>query len=582
MEKRVLLAVFLSFLVLLTYQVLFVKPVPKRLAPAPAASSSSSGSGAEQTTATSSVPPPASATAPVQAEAPLRPTTPALVSDTAERDVSVDTATVHAVFTTRGATLKSWRLKRFLDAGRQPLELVPQDVPPTEWPFRLEVDDPAVTTRLNEALFKPSMPTLTVAGSPATLTFEFEDAAGLRATKSFQFQPESYVVSLTTTVSVEGQVLNPRVSMGAGLGDPEEAAVRGAKKPEGLICLDTKVQRFNASTLAKQSTYEGDLRFGGVDDHYFLSAVVLSGPVKLEYGPVVGHAKEANPVAPGHEYVSYRVRFPSPPSGARFFIGPKEFDALAAVDRDLVRSIDFGMFAVIVVPLLRSLKWVNGYVGNYGWSIILLTVFINALMFPLRHKSVVSMRKMQELQPQVKAIQDRYAKFKTTDPERQKMNSELMNLYRERGVNPASGCVPMLLTMPVLLAFYSLLGGAIEIRGEPFFGWIHDLSMPDPFYITPIIMAGTMFVQQKMTPSTADPAQQRMMLMMPLVFGFMFLKASSGLVLYWLVSNVWAIGQQYVTNRIIGPPIVKAVRPPAERRLKSAGGGRTAHVKDGE
>ena len=146
------------------------------------------------------------------------------------------------------------------------------------------------------------------------------------------------------------------------------------------------------------------------------------------------------------------------------------------------------MFAWLVVPLLRALKWVNGYVGNYGWSIIILTVLINLVMFPLRHKSVVSMRKMQELQPEVKAIQDRYAKLKMTDPARQKMNVELMKLYRERGVNPASGCVPMLLTMPVLFAFYSMLSVAIELRGAPFVGWISDLSAHDPLYVTPVLM----------------------------------------------------------------------------------------------
>ena len=199
------------------------------------------------------------------------------------------------------------------------------------------------------------------------------------------------------------------------------------------------------------------------------------------------------------------MRYPTAPRNARFFLGPKDFDVLAAVDRDLTRSIHFGIFAWLVVPLLQALKWVNGYVGNYGWSIIILTVIINLAMFPLRHKSVVSMRKMQEIQPEVKAIQDRYAKLKMSDPARQKMNAEMMTLYRERGVNPASGCVPMLLTLPVLFAFYSMLSVAIELRGAPFIGWIRDLSVYDPLFITPVLMGLTQFVQTKMTPSTADP-----------------------------------------------------------------------------
>jgi YidC/Oxa1 family membrane protein insertase len=251
---------------------------------------------------------------------------------------------------------------------------------------------------------------------------------------------------------------------------------------------------------------------------------------------------------------------------------------LQSVDPQLVRAINFGTFKVLAVPLLTSLKWVHGFIGNWGWSIIVLTIIINLAIFPLRHKSLVSMRRMQALQPQLKAIQDRYSGLKMTDPGRQKMQSEIMGLYKEKGVNPASGCIPMLLTLPILFAFYSLLSQSIELRGADFGWWIKDLSERDPLYITPVLMAVTMFWQQKMTPSTADPAQQRIMMMMPLMFGVMFLAAPSGLVLYWFVGNLFAIGQQYFTNWWIGPPAVATVRPPAERRMKSAGSGRTAEA----
>jgi YidC/Oxa1 family membrane protein insertase len=232
------------------------------------------------------------------------------------------------------------------------------------------------------------------------------------------------------------------------------------------------------------------------------------------------------------------------------------------------------------VPLLRSLKWVNGYVGNYGWSIIILTFIINAIMFPLRHKSVVSMRKMQEIQPEVKAIQARYSKLKATDPAKQKMNQELMALYKERGVNPASGCVPMLMTMPFIFAFYALLTTAIELRGAPFFGWIHDLSAHDPYFVTPILMGASQIWQTKLAPATGmDPIQQKMMLLMPVFFTFLFLWYPSGVALYWFVNNVWAIGQQYATNYMIGPapgvpPSTKASA--GERRMKRVGEGKTA------
>ena len=183
-----------------------------------------------------------------------------------------------------------------------------------------------------------------------------------------------------------------------------------------------------------------------------------------------------------------------------------------------MRAIDFGMFSWLVVPLLRALKWLNSYVGNYGWSLILLTVLINLAMFPLRHKSVVSMRKMQEMQPEVKAIQDRYAKLKMSDPARAKMNTELMELYKERGVNPASGCVPMLLTLPVLFAFYSMLVGRDRAARRA----VHSLdSRPRrrtiPCSCCPVLMGVTMFIQQRMTPSTADPMQQKMMMFMPIM-----------------------------------------------------------------
>ena len=272
--------------------------------------------------------------------------------------------------------------------------------------------------------------------------------------------------------------------------------------------------------------------------------------------------------------------FPSPPQSAAFFAGPKDFDVLAAVDRDLVRAIDFGMFAWLVVPLLRALKWINTYVGNYGWSLILLTVLINLAMFPLRHKSVVSMRRMQEVQPEVKAIQDRYAKLKMSDPARGKMNQELMSLYKERGVNPASGCVPMLLTLPVLFAFYAMLSVAIELRGAPFVLQVRDLSAHDPWFIWPVLMGVTMFIQQKMSPSTADPVQQKVMLIMPLMMSVMLLYSAAGLVIYWTVSNVWGIAQQIVTNRLIGPTVVRTIRPPAERRVKAVGGGKTDQAKE--
>jgi YidC/Oxa1 family membrane protein insertase len=489
---------------------------------------------------------------------------------------------VHAVFTTRGAVLKSWKLKKYRDEQKQPLEMIAGHAPAdSSLPFTLAVDDPALAATLARAPFTvtPGTP----GGGGWQAQFDYADAAGIHAQKTFSIAADKpYVINVSASVTVNGQPVATTLVWGPALGSGITLKSRTYNPPpQPIFFKDGKVSRVSPAKISEAPVQEGVFGFAGVDDHYFLVAVVKpKGPTRVAYA-AVDVPLDAQPE--GAHYVSWSARYPSPPQGTAYFAGPKDFDVLASVDRDLVRSIDFGMFAWLVVPLLRALKWLNGYVGNYGWSLILLTVLINLAMFPLRHKSVVSMRKMQEVQPEVKVIQDRYAKLKMSDPARGKMNTELMALYKERGVNPASGCVPMLLTLPVLFAFYSMLSVAIELRGAPFILQIHDLSAHDPLFIWPIVMGITMFIQQRMTPSTADPMQQKMMLFMPIMMTGMFLWAASGLVIYWTVSNTWGIAQQMITNRIIGPATKRTVRPPAERRVKSVGGGKTEQAsKDKE
>jgi YidC/Oxa1 family membrane protein insertase len=565
MEKRVLLAVILSFIVLYGYQALFPPPRPEppvQRAPQPV------------------TPPPAVApggTAPapnVEAAAPTAPAAP-LVADSSEREIVVENDAVRATFSSRGAVLTSWRLKRYLGPDRLPLDLVPHNIPSSPRPFTLVTDDQSLSATIRNALYKPSAEALNVGAAPANLAFEFKDAGGVAVRKEFTFDPQHpYVIGFTATVMRGDTAVIPIVQWGPALGTGiVGGGMTYAPAPQPVFYRDQKVTRISIDEVPERRVQEGALGFAGVDDHYFLSAALPARqPLHVEYDPVLVPVDGADH---GLQFVSWAVKYPATPLNERFFVGPKDFDVLASVNRDLVRAIDFGIFSWLVVPLLRALKWINGYVGNYGWSLILLTVIINLAMFPLRHKSVVSMRKMQELQPEVKAIQERYAKLKMSDPARQKMNVELMNLYRERGANPASGCVPMLLTMPVLFAFYAMLSVAIELRGAPFVGWIKDLSVYDPLFVTPVLMGITMVVQQRMTPTTADPVQQKMMTFMPIVFTAMFIWAPSGLVLYWTVSNLWAIGQQALTNRLIGPSVSHAVRPAAERRLKNAGAGKS-------
>jgi len=564
MERRVLVAILLSFIVLYGYQAFVAKPAPK-----PVAGSSPSTTATQAPGATSTAPatPLAATPAPAPAAA-------SVVGEATERDVRVETRDVIAVFTNRGARLKSWRLKKYLDQERQPQELVESHAAAHALPFTLSTSDAQLDTTLNGALYKVSPSPQGVIAEPVDVTFEYQDAAGVSATKTFHFVPDAYVVSIKTAVTSGSRAITPTVVWGPAVGDIAEVS-RYTQRAEGLYKKQgEKEQRLSAKDITKQSTYDGDFFFAGVDDNYFMTVALMTGPSKVTYQPVSIPPPTGSKDA-ARDLVSYSI-LPNDAKALSFFAGPKDFDVLTAIGPDATRAINFGMFGVIVVPLLRSLKWLHGYVGNYGWDIIILTVIINILILPFRHMSVVSMRKMQAIQPEVKAIQDRYAKYKATDPAKQKMNQEMMALYKERGVNPAGGCIPILLTFPLIFAFYALLSTAIELRGAPFIGWIHDLSAHDPFYVFPILMGASQLWQQWTMPSTGvDPAQQKMMMFMPVMFTFMFLWAPAGLAIYWLVSNLWQIGQQYVTNSIIGPPAVRTVRPAAERRLKRVGGGKT-------
>jgi YidC/Oxa1 family membrane protein insertase len=565
MEKRVLLAVVLSFIVLYGYQAMFPPPPPPAFETAPPPATPG-----EPTSEATHAPAPQPQPQPTPQLEVAEPT----VGSAAEQDIVLDSPAVHAVFSNRGAVLKSWRLKNYRDSSGQPLDLVPPAIAGAARPFTLGSPDQDAAAVLRSALFKPSAERVTVGPEGAMLAFEYSDASGLTARKEFSFTVDQpFVIGFTADVQRNGAPVETTVQWGPAIGTGVvPGGLTYAPPSQPIFYKDGEVTRLAIDDLQEQSVFEGLFKFAGVDDHYFLSAVVSELPLRIEYQP---HQIPVQDSDRGLQFVDWTVRFASPPRNVQYFFGPKDFDHLKAVGPDLTHAIHFGIFRWLVVPLMNALKWVDGYLGNYGWSIIALTVLINLVMFPLRHKSVVSMRRMQELQPEVKAIQERYAKLKMSDPARQKMNAELMTLYRERGVNPASGCVPMLLTLPVLFAFYSMLSVAIELRGAPFVAWVKDLSAHDPFFVLPVLMGLTMVAQQKMTPATADPMQQRMMMFMPLVLTGTMLWAPAGLMLYWTASNLWGIGQQAVTNRLIGAPPVHTVRPPAERRLKNAGTGKS-------
>jgi YidC/Oxa1 family membrane protein insertase len=561
MERRIFIAVILGALVMYGWQALMLPPPP-------ATPQAGKPAQAPATTSTPTQTAPPTAPAPEAAAAPAPAVAQPVKGESAEREIVVETAVGEIVLTNRGGRVLHWRLKDYETPSGEAVDLVPSNVPAEQpRPFTLRVDDQSITARLNESLYQVSGDSggrVDATSRPATVVFEFEDAAGLRSRKEFRFDPRNHVVALSVDAVNGSTALNPSIAWGPGLGDLGAASSGGSyftgnaiQPPQAIFHQNGEVERLNPGALTSQSTYEGNFRFAGIDDHYFIAALLNPGQARLTFRPI-------SITVPGSDapiqFVAGEYRFPQPPRDVRFFVGPKQFDVMQSVDPEFVRAIHYGIFSWMVVPLLSALKWLYGFLGNYGWAIVVLTILLNLVLFYPRHRSVVAMRKMQAIQPEMKAIQDRYAHLKATDPAKQKMNTEIMNLYRERGVNPASGCVPMLLTMPVLLAFYSLLSMSIELRGAPYIGWIRDLSAPDPYFVIPLLMGVTMFWQQKITPTSADPTQQRIMMIMPVMFTAMMAFSPSGVVLYWTVSQLWAIGQQYLTNQLIGPPVLATAR----------------------
>ena len=569
MERRVLLAITLSFLVLFLFQ-RFVMPPS-----APPESTSGVTAGQAAAPGGTIAQPTNGSAASVIPVAPAAPTTPAIASTVSEanaREIVVETTKVKAIFSNQGARIVHWILKEYRTDKGEPLDLIPAGAGTDAIrPFTLMVDDQALDARLNTALYRVTVngtaagPMVDATASPQSIVFETAAADGLTVKKTFSLEPTSYIVGFAAVVQRGTERLNPVIHWGPGLGDDIARAKPASffspsynTPTQPIIHIDGKVQRIAATATGSQN---GTPRYAGIDDHYFVSMVLNEQntlPLRFDYTPV--HVPQTDDPAIVGRYITYTVRFASPNDGARFFFGPKEFDTLRAIDPETTRVVNFGIFAWLCAPLLGALKWVHGYIGNWGWAIVVLTLLINIALFPLRHKSVVSMRKMQEIQPQMKAIQDRYAKYKVTDPERQKMNTEVMELYKTKGVNPASGCLPTLLTFPFLFGFYNMLGQSIEIRGADFAGWIHNLSAPDPYYILPVVFGAIQVYQMKITPSAADPAQQKVMMFMPIMFTVMSLGFPSGLVVYWLVSTVLTILQQQLTTYLTGAPARAAAK----------------------
>jgi YidC/Oxa1 family membrane protein insertase len=549
MEVRLLIA-FLLMGVVLAVSTYLMPPAEPPAKPAPAAQT----------------PTPAAVTQAAPAPAPAAAQLPGQVQAAEVEIFTVETKVHKVVFSNRGATIRNWVLKNYKNNNGEPLDLVNQKAlaltgaralpPPFAFGFKTQP-----SRDLNQELFQ-----VTRGEDGLTVTFEYSDGR-LSAKKSFAFTPDSYLVQISSQVVDNGVLLPHSLVWRGGFG--ETAGVNPAADARSLYfdVSNASLEKLEASD-AKDApvSNSGNYAFLGLEDKYFAGVALppASGALELTtYSDMVPGPQDKDEAHVGAAIGG---------SGAlafQFYAGPKDIDLLRQVDPRLEQVIDWGWFSFIAKPLFYALQWTAATVtNNYGWAIVLLTVVINTLLFPLRLSSMKSAKKMQAIQPLVNQINEKYKGLPLNDPRKAKQNEELMDLYRTHGINPVGGCLPMLLQIPFFFALYKVLSLAIELRGAEWL-WVADLSQPEALSIRvlPLLLVVTQFLSQKMTPSPGmDPSQQKIMLLMPLLFGYMFWYASSGLVLYWLTSNVVSIAQQWLLNRKAPAPQVAAVVPPKKKK----------------
>jgi YidC/Oxa1 family membrane protein insertase len=541
MEKRMFLFFALTMLVFLLFQY-FYKPTP---APAPVIPAKSAVA----------APAPAPSPAATVSEAP---TSVAPVAAAAETTTVIDTDVYHIVFTNRGAFAKSWVLKKYRDSEGRPLELV--NAAATGLPGPLAIDWKDQKTSVAD----PN--TILYVGTPSSdgkgVTFTFSDGK-TTIRKSILFGKTPYLSEVHSEVLYNNVPVPHLLMWRGGFGDE---TVRNASGQQHTVHFETtsaKLKDRNAKDGKDGPVSDlGDYTFGGVEDNFFGAVALPAQPASMEirtYDDQLTPKGEDKP----QPFVGFGVAT-GVQNQFEFFVGPKDLDLMRKVSPKLEQLVDWGFFGVIAKPLFLSLNWVNDHwTGNFGWAIIAVTTIINLLLLPLRLTSLRSARKMQKLQPKIKEINDRYKGIGMRDPRTAEKNQEVMDLYKQEGINPVGGCLPLVIQLPFFYAFYRVLSVSIELRGASWF-WVPDLSRPESLaiHLLPLILIATQFLTQRLTPTAGvDPNQQKMMMFMPLMFGFMFYYAASGLVLYWLTGNVVGIFQQLVINRFMPLP---APAPPAK------------------
>jgi len=580
LEIRALLAFGLSILVLVLWGVFFRQAAPPRTPqqPVPAAT-----------------PVPVPATPVPQAPAVSPAAKAEAVEAKEERTYVVENDLYRVELSNRGAVARRWELKRYRDDSKptpKVLDLVhPEAAQQFGWPLAIVLEDEAREKQANSALFEVAVagPSTSVGArtnlvAPGELSFRWSDGR-LTVTKRVRFD-SGYVVEVESTAALDGQMLPHGLAWRGGFGDA--TVYRGAEQVKVFYRTSDKLHSLEVRNVGlpdhpEQRRRESGVLFGGITDRYFAAAFLppadTAGP-----GLAVWHWRGERQFQRDNETVKEPVvemaaGTTTPAALAtRLYVGPKELETLGRLRPPLNELVDFGWFGFIAAPLFYFLKWLHKYVANYGWAIVLMTVMINMALFPLKVQSFRAMKKLQRIMPEMKQIREKYKKYPLRDPRKQQENKELMALYQREGINPLTmgGCLPMLLQMPIWIALYQMLNGAIELRHAQWLGWIRDLSAPDPYYILPVTMAATMYIMQKTTPTTAtDPIQQRMISLMPLMFGAMFVifPVSSGLVLYILTSNLVGMGQQWFLNRTAAK---EEGRPRGKKKKVAAGPGKGA------
>jgi YidC/Oxa1 family membrane protein insertase len=462
---------------------------------------------------------------------------PAPVAGREEETAVIENGLVRATFSNRGAALGSLLLLRHTDDQKKPLDLVRQLPGSAGRPLALDFPgNVELTRRVADALFVLERP------SERAVRFSYADDT-VSVTKEARFAG-GYLFDVK--VSVVGPPYTLIAAEGLRNLSPEEQASRYVMPATAIISTANGLSREHPEKMEKRAEWPlADRGFAGIEDNYFLAVLLPRQSVTAVAFPVPLKDKEGKPAATIGAGLASQGEI-----AARAYYGPKDVEILESLNLGLEKTVDFGWYGILARPLLWLLKRTYAWIGNWGVAILLVTLAIRILLFPLMHKSYSSMKKMQKLAPKMNAIRDKYKKAKSDAGQRQKMNEELMKLYQAEGYNPMSGCFPILLQLPVLVAFYNVLSRAIELRHAPFVLWITDLSAVDHTYVLLILMTVTMYVQQAMTPTTVDPAQKKIFMAMPLIWGFFLKDMPSGLVLYWLFSNVLTILQQVLIQRL--------------------------------